>query len=80
MYNFKKVNFAKFHFLSKNVPWDLLFVTKGINAIWEKLKDLFLAASNTSIPKTVMKSKNKSEWLSKETRIEIKRKRTMYSN
>ena len=78
MYNFKKANYVKFRSLLKNAPWDSLFITKDINIIWEKWKDLFLAAADASIPKAVVKSKNRSEWLSKETRIEIKRKRRMY--
>lgn len=78
MYNFKKANYARFGSLLKNAPCDSLFITKYINIIWEKWKDLFLAAAAASIPKAVVKSKNRNEWLSKETRIEIKTKRRMY--
>ena len=78
MYNYKKANYVTFRSLLKNAPWDSLFITKDINIICGKWKDLILAAADASIPKAVVKSKNRSEWLSKETRIEIKRKRRMY--
>ncbi|MDA8003108.1 MAG: hypothetical protein MPL62_17635 [Alphaproteobacteria bacterium] len=78
VYNLKKANFPKFRSILNNTHWDSIFITKDINSIWNKWKELFFAAADASIPKVFVKCKKRTNWLSKETRSEIKKKRRLY--
>ena len=78
VYNFKKADFPKFRSIINNTHWDSIFITKDINSIWDKWKELFFAAADASIPKVFVKCKKRTDWLTKETRSEIKKKRRLY--
>ena len=75
VYNFKKADFPEFRSILNNTHWDYIFITKDINSIWDKWKELFSTAADASIPKVFVKCKKRTDWLSKETRSEIKKKR-----
>ena len=78
VYNFKKADFPKFRSILNNTHWDSIFITKDINSIWDKWKELFFTAADASIPKVFVKCKKRTDWLTKETRSEIKKKRRLY--
>ena len=50
-----------------NAPWDSIFTTKGYKHCMREVE-----RSDACIPKVAVKSKNRSEWLSKENRKENK--------